>query len=471
MQVTMRILTLSLLLAASLLGQGPVERATQLNRQRKYREALRILRPLVVSANPPAAAMAEAGRANMGMRKLARATDLLLIAHQMEPENPGYLYDLASGLFNQGRYQEALPHWQILEGLEIPANTPQAQRAWQLRKASISFSLGETARHLDHTPTAIGAYRRAIDLAQPGSKEAAQYREALGGILLNAGRYGEALSHFDWLVQHHPSVANHHFHRGVALMELKRYKDAEDALVAARRLDPKLAEAPLKLGNLFLRLKDYARADGYFEIALSINPLAGAGWFGRARTARFLGNEEEAKTYRKKYKELSTEASKIEEELRDLRRRAMKNSSDVAASMRAAEIFLSHKHTEEALEAYNRVLAVDRTNDVAILNTAMILLGMGRRLDAYWELEKILERNPNHPYANLESGRLLLAGGKISEGMLKLQRCVNELDPARRATCHQLLAFGYQKMGDIPNAKKHLAEAKSWRATAAGDGR
>ena len=470
MQFPLRIFAILCLLTSGVFSQDPIERAKQLNRQRKHREAMAILAPLTQGGNPSAPAMAEAGRAAMGMRKLAHATDLMLIAHQMDPTNPGYLYDLASGLFNQGRFQEALAHWQVLEGLEIPANSPAERQMWQTRKASISFSLGETAKRLDHTPTAIAAYRRAVDLAPPGSQAASQYREALGGVLLNGGHFEQALAQFDRLLQTHSSNPFHHYHRGIALMELKRDKEAEDAFVAARRLDPKMFEAPLKLGALFLRKKDYRRADAYFGLGLELNPLATAGWFGRARTARLLGQTEDAKKYRERYEKVKAQAQQIEDELRGLRRRAIKNQNDISASMRAAEIFLQHKRNNEALEAYNRVLAIDRNNDVAILNTAMILLSLNRQMDAYWELEKLLEVKPNHPYANLESGRLLLRMRRIPEAMLKLHRCENELDAARRAVCHDLLAIGYQQMGDSKKVEYHQKQATSWRATAAGDG-
>jgi protein O-GlcNAc transferase len=63
-----------------------------------------------------------------------------------------------------------------------------------------------------------------------------------GEALLSLGRYGEALSEFDWLAEHLPTDPLCRLKRGLALSALGRFEDATQAFDAARNLDAVFVE-------------------------------------------------------------------------------------------------------------------------------------------------------------------------------------------------------------------------------------
>ncbi|RKG98870.1 hypothetical protein D7V97_32425 [Corallococcus sp. CA053C] len=101
---------------------------------------------------------------------------------------------------------------------------------------------------------------------QPGSHEA---RDLLGRHFLFEGRPQEALAEFDLLVAQRPEDWEAHLHRGWALHQLQRLKDAADAFWRAGKLGPAqvgpriaLAECLEELGQVGDALGALAEAQG-----------------------------------------------------------------------------------------------------------------------------------------------------------------------------------------------------------------
>jgi tetratricopeptide (TPR) repeat protein len=107
--------------------------------------------------------------------------------------------------------------------------------------------------------------------------------DGLGSALLMQGRPKEALEWFDKSVKESPKKASYRINRGLAYMELGRYRDAEeDFRVADSSTNPedRLA-AEINRGRLLQLQENYAGAEQQFAAALSREPSSYAARLGR----------------------------------------------------------------------------------------------------------------------------------------------------------------------------------------------
>jgi tetratricopeptide (TPR) repeat protein len=84
----------------------------------------------------------------------------------------------------------------------------------------------------------------------------------LGSLLLTHKRAAEALPHLDRAVQGEPELAEWQYRRGLALLELKRPREAIEALQSASDIDAEHAYGAVQLGlaNAYLREGDTTNA-------------------------------------------------------------------------------------------------------------------------------------------------------------------------------------------------------------------
>ena len=73
----------------------------------------------------------------------------------------------------------------------------------------------------------------------------------------------------------------------------------------AVKLDPNDADARYFLGTFYLNLSDYAHAKEAFQEALKLNPVHASANFGMARALQRMGQADEARTYLKRFQELT----------------------------------------------------------------------------------------------------------------------------------------------------------------------
>lgn len=100
--------------------------------------------------------------------------------------------------------------------------------------------------------------------------EARQYLQ-LAHSAEQAGRLRDAVVHYDDLLSHTPHNLDGHLGRGRCLVDLGDYSAAMSDFTRAEDIAPDSAEPVVEMGNLFFARKEWKKAIGYFDHALSMN--------------------------------------------------------------------------------------------------------------------------------------------------------------------------------------------------------
>jgi tetratricopeptide (TPR) repeat protein len=119
-----------------------------------------------------------------------------------------------------------------------------------------------------------------------------EVHDGLGASLLMQGRNKEALPHLNRAVELAPERAGFRINRGLALLELSRYEEAEEDFRVAEASslpDDRLAAA-LNRGRLRQRQRNFAAAEAEYTTALSRDPRSFAAVLGRGVAREAQGN-------------------------------------------------------------------------------------------------------------------------------------------------------------------------------------
>ena len=116
---------------------------------------------------------------------------------------------------------------------------------------------------------ALVAFREAVTI----NPTEPLYRDILGRVLLDRGQIDQALEHLRKALELDPRFADGHFHLGVALAESRRWEDAVKSYQAAIALPtltvPELAHN--SLGMALYNLKRYREAEAALRYAISLD--------------------------------------------------------------------------------------------------------------------------------------------------------------------------------------------------------
>jgi protein O-mannosyl-transferase len=221
--------------------------------------------------------------------------DVTLFKHAVEVTVDSHLAhtNLGSALFRQGKYQEAIPHYEealrIKPGSAEPHNNmglalvrlgkqQEAIVHWEeaLRIdpdfADAHNNLGTALSQMGKYQEAVRHYREALRI-KPNSADA---RNNLGGEMKRLGRYEEAMTHFTEALRIKPDYAEAHGNLGNTFADLGRVEEAIAQYNEALRIKSNFAEVRLSLGLAYLRIGNRDSATKEYEILKKINPgLAG----------------------------------------------------------------------------------------------------------------------------------------------------------------------------------------------------
>jgi tetratricopeptide (TPR) repeat protein len=191
-------------------------------------------------------AQAQPGALKRGALRLRAADGLRLVARGTRPvvlERDGIAWDAESGQllidFDTGRAGAARVLVMREEGAEAPS----------LLDAAVALEASDPE-------AAMRAYRQV--LAADAACEEAYVN--LGALLEEGGGLEAALAVYLEGVGHCPGSALLRFNCGVAFQLLSAYRDAEEAYLAALRLDPGLADAHHNLSLIYAELGEEQRA-------------------------------------------------------------------------------------------------------------------------------------------------------------------------------------------------------------------
>jgi tetratricopeptide (TPR) repeat protein/tRNA A-37 threonylcarbamoyl transferase component Bud32 len=198
-------------------------------------------------------ALIEVGQLEPGLAAIKDAV-------RLRPQYWAHHFVLGSSLYAAGRYREALPAFQRVVEL-------QPDNAWGYQM------LGTSYHALEDTANAQRYYETAIRLGN------AKAHSNLGILLIDDGRYDEALTHFQQAVKLEPASPVTHHNLGDTLARLGR---KGEALSAYRRADelcrqrlgvaPRDAATMAALGVLEAKLGNPGEAERYLLRSTEIDP-------------------------------------------------------------------------------------------------------------------------------------------------------------------------------------------------------
>lgn len=233
------------------------------------------------------------------------------------------------------------------------------------------FSKGETAYELGNFKLAVQYLSEALN-KKPDWEKAHFIR---GKAYLELGDYTSALDDFNSAYQINPNDAEYLYYKGRSEWRLNRMKIAIADLEEALIYNPSHFETYQTLGDLYLELKMYGKAKGYFDKAVSINPT-------------FVPKGLKSKT-----------ASQNKEDYKE----AMQEFNlEIQANPKNGEAYFNrglHKEMvfdfEGALEDFGKAVQVDTSLKISWYYSGLIYFQQQKYKEAYDELYRYTRRFPD----------------------------------------------------------------------------
>ena len=202
--------------------QEQLEKVTGMLSTGRPQQAMPILQKLLAHHADDVHVQVNLGVAHLQMRRLDAALAALQRAEEIDPNEPTVPTNLALCLLEMGRPQEA---------------RAAAERAVRLSPNDFMahFSLGRVLVRSGHQGEARRSLRRAVELQ--GDSPAA--RKELADLCMAMGLPAEAVVQFQAIAGIAPNFWRAHADLANALMEVRRWDEAAQALARARRLAPR----------------------------------------------------------------------------------------------------------------------------------------------------------------------------------------------------------------------------------------
>lgn len=193
----------------------------------------------------------------------------------------------------------------------------------------------------------------------------------MSAIHAQLGDYAEAESCCRKIIRLAPKVSAVHLNRGIALMMLRRAKEAIESFLLAIRLQPDLVDAHLNLGEALRSLKKYERACDAYRDALRMRPQDPAIHVRLGITLRESGNLTDAEQHLRQALEI--------------------DPRHVPAMLELGRLRVQHGQYAEAILSYREALGIDPHCRDALEQIGGIELNLGDSEAAVENYVKILE--------------------------------------------------------------------------------
>lgn len=198
--------------------------------------------------------------------------------------------------------------------------------------------------------------------------------------------------------------------------------------------DPRILEAQLVLGNLYMKKKQYKEARNTFQKALDVDPQYPSAIFGIAQSYELESNWSAAKAGFERLLALDPRDSK--------------------AHFHLGDIALAQKNYDDALSHFQKATDLDATQATAHNRLGASLLEMKQYDRAEQEFRKALTLNDRIPNAHFNSGLLREDRGD-NAGAIAEYRKELELFP-ETYPAHFNLGRIYRKQGDLEGERNEL---------------
>ena len=223
----------------------------------------------------------------------------------------------------------------------------------------------------------------------------------LGNMLFRAGKFPNAIWHYERALQVKPDFAEGHNNLGVVMARGGRLEDAISHYEEALRIKPDYFDAHYNLGNALLRAGRVKDAVVHYESTLRIRP-------GSAGAHYNLGNA-------------LLQAGRLEPAIGHYEQ-ALRIKPDYAeAHSNLGNALLQAGKAQDAIEHYEQTLRIKPDFTEALNNLGLALASQGKLDEAIARLEAALRLNPDYTDAHYNLAVFLAKQGRIDEAISQVQ--------------------------------------------------
>jgi len=248
-------------------------------------------------------------------------------------------------------------------------------------------------------------YRSAIALWADTAAKAPYNERAhdnLGNALADAGRFAEAIPHYEEALRLWPDAPKTHYNLGNALLKAGRVADAIREYEVALRIRPGDAATHYNLGNALLIIGRFEAAAGHFREAIEAQP-------GYAEAHAALGNA-------------LIRSGRSAEAIAHFEAALRLRPGDVDAVGNLGLALAQTGRVPEALARYDEALRLKPDAAGVHNNLASLLLETGRLEEAISHLRAAVQAAPDLADAHYNLGLALLQTGRTGDGIGELQK-------------------------------------------------
>lgn len=226
----------------------------------------------------------------------------------------------------------------------------------------------------------------------------------LGVVLMHSGRVGEAIPHYEQMLQLNPAYAPGHYNLGVCLLSLGKIPEAVTQFERALKIQPAYADAECNLGVIFAQSGRITEAIRHYERAVQINPnLAGAHYnWGLALSQ--AGQEQAAIGHWEQ---------------------AVRINPDYAEARNNLGVAFDHTGRQpDAIHQWEQAVRIKPDYIEAHNNLGVIFARTGRIEDAIRHYEQALRINPAYAEAHNNLGAAYEQSGRIPEAVSQYRQAL-----------------------------------------------
>ena len=276
--------------------------------------------------------------------------------------------------------------------------------------------LYQAHRYIDQ---ARGCYERAAEL-DPGAAEWPYY---LGFLAAGRGANGEAVRHFERVLELRPSYWAARVRLGNALLAAGDLDGAERAFRAARSAAPGAPWGELGLGKTARRRGRFEAAAEHLRSALEVDPRHRETRYLLAMTERQLGNRTRAEELLRGLEQ--AEVSSLDDPMMQA---VLALVRDTQTMIRTANQRLAERDYRSAERLYRDVLRLDPDSYDAYLNLGVLYGLADRNSEAATALERAVEIDPERADAYALLTIAYIKTGRADQGLRQLEKAL-EIDP------------------------------------------
>lgn len=361
--------------------------------------------------------------------------------HSSEPMDPRASYHFMRGNLAeiQQDYAVAIREYQAALMADSSSNLLKT------KVASLYFAMGDVNNAL--------LYADQVSVEDVGD---AQTLAHLAGIYTGAGKPDQALRLYSHAILVDPEKSELYFAKGLLLINLKRYPEAEHAFREGLKITPDAPMGHYYLGRLALEARRPEQATAEFERAIEINPsfeqaylALGALYESHEETdkavavyRRYLrGNYPHSREMRQQLIRVFLQGRAYQEALHELEELIVQDPSDLDVQLRISLVYGEMKEYPKAIEKLKHILR-ERPGELRVRDYLAMVYEENKQLDqAALAYEENLRIDPTYYDSHLHYGFLLYREKRWPDAASHLVEAVR-LNP-KQPDGHLLLGLTY----------------------------